>query len=359
MQNLYSDTNPDRYTTIGQILNKHNISDIANISQNTSTLYSRSTPGIFYWTSAYRVDDIDYSYGDTNFTPATSNSIRFVFWDEDFNIVYQTGLYSESTAGTAISLTASQWNTITSAIDGNFFYWCVATYQSSSPTTGPYYSEFHKEPFAENATQITKLGAKHEHTLTAGGECWFTFTPTQSGNYTINSLGNLDLKSEIYYFHNFNADPFEDDDSGYNGNFMQQMFLYASSTIFIKVTGYSSSTAGVFDMLCTYTVEASTDNFEHSGYSDPLIGNWYCFIAPYTGDYTFYTIGSTDTWGELYECPIPDATTSNRLAVDMNSGEGDNFSITYTLSANDLVFIRVLDQRLNGGGYYTFKTHYN
>ena len=359
VQFLYTIVNPEQYPTIGQALCDHSISDITNISQNTNQLYSRTIPGTFYWTLAYRVDSTSYSYGDTNFTPATSNSIKFVFWDENFNIVYQTGLYSESTSGTAITLTTSQWNTITSAIDGDFFYWCVATYQSSSPTTGPYYSEFHKEPFAESATQITNSGTEYEDTLTSGGECWFTFTPTKTGLYTISSMGNIDLKSEIYSFHNFNNEPFEDDDSGHEENFMQVLYLYANQTIFIKVTGYYDTTAGYFDVLCTYVMEATSVDFEHIGYTDTQKGNWYVFIADETTTYTFYTTGDADTWGELYICPIADGTTYNRLAVDTDSGEGDNFSITYTLQARDFVFIRVLGQTFDGNGSYTFKIKQN
>ena len=355
IQDLYSFTNKNLYSTVGEILEKHNISDKANIANNTQPLYSRSTPGKFYWTLSNRADGMNCSFGDTNFTPATSTSVKFVFWDEDFNIVYQTSLYSQSTAGTAITLTASQWNTITSAIDGDFFYWCVATYQSSSPTTGPYYSEFHKEPFTESATQISTMGSEYEDTLTAGGERWFTFTSTKNGYYCIYSQGNIDVRSDVFSYHNFASESQYDDDSGNQFNFLQLIYLSAGNTIFIKVTGYNSNTVGAFSVLCSYMENATSLTSTHTGYAYSLIGNWYFFEVNTTGSYTFYTTGDSDTFGEIYEFPIPDGTTANRLAVDTDSGEGNNFSITYTLYEGDLVFIRILGD----GELYTFHKQLN
>ncbi len=66
------------------------------------------------------------------------------------------------------------------------------------------------------------------------------------------------------------------------------------------------------------------------------------------------TTGEADTFGELYEYPIPDGITSNRLAVDADSGDGDNFSITYTLNEGDRVFIRILGQTTGENELYTF-----
>ena len=78
-------------------------------------------------------------------------------------------------------------------------------------------------------------------------------------------------------------------------------------------------------------------------------------LSKTTGSYTFYTTGDSDTFGEIYEFPIPDGTTADRLAVDTDSGEGNNFSITYTLYEGDLVFIRILGD----GELYNFHKQLN
>lgn len=69
--------------------------------------------------------------------------------------------------------------------------------------------------------------------------------------------------------------------------------------------------------------------------------NWYKFIAPSSGIYTFYTEGTTDTFGELFSRLIFGSNTENCLTADDNSGVDGNFKIKYTLDYNEVIFIRV------------------
>ena len=64
-----------------------------------------------------------------------NNSFRLVFYDDSYNLLYMTS-YSN---GTSQSISLSQWNSLFSNAP-SAVYSCVQTRQTSSPTTGPYYS---------------------------------------------------------------------------------------------------------------------------------------------------------------------------------------------------------------------------
>ena len=64
-----------------------------------------------------------------------NNSFRLVFYDDSFNLLYTTSY----TNGTSQSISKSQWDSLFSNAP-NAVYSCIQTRQTSSPTTGPYYS---------------------------------------------------------------------------------------------------------------------------------------------------------------------------------------------------------------------------
>ena len=70
---------------------------------------------------------------------------------------------------------------------------------------------------------------------------------------------------------------------------------------------------------------------------------WYKFTAPVSGEYQFYTEGSTDTYGELFSAVVAARSTENRLSNGYNddSGDGNNFLLEYDLEANQTVYLRV------------------
>lgn len=70
---------------------------------------------------------------------------------------------------------------------------------------------------------------------------------------------------------------------------------------------------------------------------------WYKFTAPVSGEYQFYTEGSTDTYGELFSTVVAARSTVNRLSNGYNddSGDGNNFLLKYYLEANQTVYLRV------------------
>ncbi|MDD6980262.1 MAG: hypothetical protein PUJ21_00730 [Clostridia bacterium] len=83
---------------------------------------------------------------------------------------------------------------------------------------------------------------------------------------------------------------------------------------------------------------------------------WFRFTAPESGTYGFKTTGEVDTYGELFSAPVAGMTsTDNLLLSDDSSGDGENFSMFYTLSANQTVYLRI--RSLTGAqGYFSVHT---
>lgn len=81
---------------------------------------------------------------------------------------------------------------------------------------------------------------------------------------------------------------------------------------------------------------------------------WYKFIAPSTGTYNFYSSSVIDTYGELFSSVDPARKTDHRLANGYNddSGEGSNFSISYQLTENQVVYLRVRGYNWAGSGTF-------
>lgn len=83
-----------------------------------------------------------------------------------------------------------------------------------------------------------------------------------------------------------------------------------------------------------------------TGYVDEsYYSNWYKFVAPYGGIFSFETTGLSDPYGELFSTVVYGQSFLNRLenGYDDNSGEGYNFKIEYELTAGQVVYVRVRD----------------
>ena len=70
---------------------------------------------------------------------------------------------------------------------------------------------------------------------------------------------------------------------------------------------------------------------------------WYRFVVPKTGTYEFKTVGSGDTYGELFTSIVADRSILNRLenGYDNDSGNEHNFKIEYDLEYMQVVYLRV------------------
>ena len=73
---------------------------------------------------------------------------------------------------------------------------------------------------------------------------------------------------------------------------------------------------------------------------------WYKFTPPTSGNYTFATTGSTDTYGILYK-------GTSQIASNDDGGEGYNFSITHSLNAGTEYRLLVKGYNENNTGSFT------
>ena len=129
MQTLYEEVTVSEYSSIGKLLESQNIAD-APLS--TTVSFSKTTPGTLKWECA---EVLGTKY---------PNRFRVVFWDSNYNEVFETGLVTSDAANKSLKLSQTQWKVLVNAAKNGVFYWSLATYQTSSPSTGPYYSEFIK-----------------------------------------------------------------------------------------------------------------------------------------------------------------------------------------------------------------------
>ena len=80
---------------------------------------------------------------------------------------------------------------------------------------------------------------------------------------------------------------------------------------------------------------------------------WFRFVAPLTDEYVFESIGTTDTYGELFSNLAAGTSTTNRLVFNDNEGEGNNFKITYCLNKGDVIYLRVRGNNWINTGVFT------
>ncbi|HCB66036.1 MAG TPA: hypothetical protein DEP70_00405, partial [Acholeplasmataceae bacterium] len=85
---------------------------------------------------------------------------------------------------------------------------------------------------------------------------------------------------------------------------------------------------------------------------------WYKFTASTKGYYSFYTTGSTDTYGEIFPLPVATPYISNIITQDNDSSDGLNFKKTMLLYPGFTVYIRVRGDEWDETGSFTFSVSY-
>ena len=88
---------------------------------------------------------------------------------------------------------------------------------------------------------------------------------------------------------------------------------------------------------------------------------WFKFIAPKMSTYVFETTGSIDTLGALFNNLVTGLSFDGMItnAYDDDSGIDNNFKISYMLSKNQIVYIRVTGKTSNSSGEFGFSVTSN
>ncbi len=119
----------------------------------------------------------------------------------------------------------------------------------------------------------------------------------------------------------------------------------------VEFGGDSYEPDNSFDQYSTMSVTSSLQSQSRS--IDPTGDNDYIrFYAQAGKKYIFYTEGSTDTYGYLYD------SNQNQLTYDDDSGSGLNFRIEYTITSSGYYFLRVRGYSSSTVGPYTLYYKY-
>ncbi len=89
-------------------------------------------PGTYRYYNGLPIISWTHNSGSTRYP---HNSFIFAFYDTNKNLILRTSILY----GGSMSLNHDQWQQILNA-EGDEFYYCIETYQSADPTTGPYFS---------------------------------------------------------------------------------------------------------------------------------------------------------------------------------------------------------------------------
>ncbi|MGM9549390.1 MAG: leucine-rich repeat protein [Faecousia sp.] len=178
---------------------------------------------------------------------------------------------------------------------------------------------------------------------TAGKWVYFSFTPAQTHYYVLESTGSYNTYG--YLYDASGAQLAYSSSGGRGSNFRLEYSLYANTTYYFGVRLYDTSSTGEFNVYLTYSPYRHSFDTEGtcvcSGAAAPVAlnepksvkiegpGEWtyYSFTPEVTHQYVFESTGECDTYGYLY------SSSGARLTYSSSGGSGNNFKLTYTLTA--------------------------
>jgi hypothetical protein len=202
----------------------------------------------------------------------------------------------------------------------------------------------------------------------AGDVDYYKFIPLNSGGYSIETLGTSDTFGYLYDS-NMNVLDACDDQVYPNGKNMELRYeLTAYSTYYIKVTHKDAAITGDYNLKITPVIYANKEIEPNSSFETASFPEWskcnyptaatigtagdedyYRFDTSSGGTFAFETVGSTDTYGYLYD------SNNNLLASDNDSGEGSNMKIVYALTGYQSYYVKICHASPDGTGSYGLK----
>ena len=230
---------------------------------------------------------------------------------------------------------------------------------AGDPITFPYYRtsdvilyakwEFISEPGTTVESAINAIEDEANELVFTNGEnqyVWYKFIPSQTATYYIYSTGDIDVGATLY---NSMLDGLQtNDDFGSDVNYLIQYDLLAGEPYYLRTnygdgliigeyTIYFSTQAPSFLEGTSYdlAIESTLNQEYMATYNGGNI--FFKFTPVESGTYFFYSTGSLDTGGCLYN------SNSNELALnwDSTSGDNENFFFEYNLEAGHTYYIVV------------------
>ena len=190
---------------------------------------------------------------------------------------------------------------------------------------------------------------------------WYEFTAPEAGQYTFSTFGETNTFGWLHSVVNPELSTIGtvsyDNNGGLGDNCMLTYAMAKNETIYICIQGGTSSVSGEYSLCVVPLSDISTD----AGVEDCLSAGgqkWYRFTAFEPGEYTFFSIGTVDTFGSLHTAVNPVFYTEGSIMYDDDSGEDNNFTLTYTMEENETVYVCVNgDNSIVAGDYILMVLH--
>jgi hypothetical protein len=217
-------------------------------------------------------------------------------------------------------------------------------------------------------TVTTTLQSQSRSLEPAGDNDYIRFY-ANPGNYTFYT-SSTNFVDTYGYLYNSNQNQLAyDDDSAGSLQFRINYIISSVGYYFLRVRGYDIYEEGAYTLYYIQTV--NTDSYEPDNSFDqyssititttlqsqsrsiaPAGDNDYIRFSAVSGNYTFFSISSLDTYGYLYD------SSHTQLAVDDNSGGNLQFRLTYSITASGYYFLRICDSSATETGVYTLYCQY-
>ena len=242
-------------------------------------------------------------------------------------------------------------------------------------------AETEAEPHTHSTYPAIELDVETTVNITTEDEtAYFSFTPDETADYTFSSSSDYDTYGYLYDSQMREIDCDDDGGSGYNfkltytltadttyilgarfldeydtGSFTVKLVKECNHAYETSVTDPTCNTRGYTTYTCSLCGYSYKGNYEdvlgHNfkdlictvcGYEPPeiqlhaetdvYIANfgeivYFCFTPEITAEYTFYSSGSSNTCGYIYD------SSMNQLAYNNDHNESYNFSIPYSMEA--------------------------
>lgn len=238
---------------------------------------------------------------------------------------------------------------------GTTYYYCAKMW--SDWTTGSFDVTLTKLKSVVPDEGVTAIDVDSYYTVSveeADQSRWFSFTPSEDGIYRIFSTDS-EYPTEVYFFDNKEdyikrLDYYRWDESHYNGNgygnFELEKKLNAGTTYYYCAKFYESDVTGRFNIGLEKLKsvvpdegirELALDTTYSVNIEEEEGTEWFSFTPEEDGEYIFYSIGSGDPEGYIFDSKDYGAPVGNykynSTWWDGNSGSGGNFKIVKTLKA--------------------------
>lgn len=211
-------------------------------------------------------------------------------------------------------------------------------------------------PYYVNITDATlKFTFRSGQTSGADGVCmmvmdeqWSESTLTWS-NQPYGEWGYVSSHNN-YQYYNFYIRPFVE--MWYYGGYPNYGVDFTYDTMVADYNSVVSSEGEVArapQLSITYSVVPSaTYDVSVSGTLELGDYHWYKITPSYSGVHVFYSQGSVDMYGELFQ-------GATRLTANDDGGDGFNFRISYSLTAGTTYYLKVRGYDFEATGYYQTK----